>query len=107
MRKSLLKTPHSPPTSTPVPPTPTVAAAATHSVSLEEWNNPLGPGFVNRKGLFFPAPHSSADRKRRPSTPFEDAPFHAVPLGVSGFSEDAFGLLLVAGSATLGPDFHW
>src|SRR5713226_3068040 len=83
------------------------SAVATYTVSLEDWNNPLVPAFVNRKELFFPAPHSSADRKRRPSTPFEDAPFHAVPLGVSGFSDDAFGLLLVAGSATLGPDFHW
>ena len=34
--------------------------------------------------LFFPAPHSAADRKRRPTTPFEDAAFHVVPLGVSG-----------------------
>jgi PAS domain S-box-containing protein len=83
------------------------SAVATYTVSLEDWNNPLVPAFVNRKELFFPAPHSSADRKRRPSTPFEDAPFHAVPLGVSGFSDDAFGLLLVAASATLGPDFHW
>ena len=30
--------------------------------------------------------HSAADRRRRPSTPFEDAAFHVVPLGVSGFS---------------------
>jgi PAS domain S-box-containing protein len=83
------------------------SAIATYTVSLEDWNNPLVPAFVNRKELFFPAPHSAADRKRRPSTPFEDVPFHAVPLGVSGFSEDAFGLLLVAGSATLGTNFHW
>jgi len=83
------------------------ATVASYTVSLEDWNNPLVTAFVNRKELFFPAPHSASDRKRRPSTPFEDAPFHAVPLGVSGFSEDAFGLLLVAGSRTLDADFHW
>ena len=77
------------------------------TVSLEDWNNPLVTAFTNRKESFFPAPHSAADAKRRPSTPFEDAPFHAVPLGVSGFSEDAFGLLLVAGSQSLDTDFHW
>jgi PAS domain S-box-containing protein len=85
----------------------TTSAVASYSVSLEDWANPLVTAFNNRKALFFPAPHSAADRKRRPSTPFEDAPFHAVPLGVSGFSEDAFGMLLVAGSDTFGSDFHW
>jgi PAS domain S-box-containing protein len=83
------------------------SGVASYTVSLEDWNNPLVAAFANRKELFFPAPHSAADRKRRPSTPFEDAAFHAIPLGISGFSEDAFGLLLVAGSATLGSDFHW
>src|SRR4029078_2451239 len=29
------------------------------------------------------------------------------PLGVSGFSEDSFGILLVAGSEAIGADFHW
>jgi len=83
------------------------AAASSFSVLLEDWGNPLITAFTHRKEVFFPAPHSSADRKRRPSTPFEDAPFHAVPLGVSGFSEDAFGLLLVGGSQALDADFHW
>src|SRR5262249_22808233 len=40
-------------------------------------------------------------------TPLEDAPFHVVPLGVSGLAEDAFGILLVGGSDSLGSDFHW
>ncbi len=80
---------------------------STFAVSLEDWNNPLVTAFTNRKEIFFPAPHSAADRRRRPSTPFEDAPFHAVPLGVSGFSEDAFGLLLLGGNRMLDGDFHW
>jgi signal transduction histidine kinase len=85
----------------------TSSAVASYTVSLEDWNNPLVTVFNHRKELFFPAPHSAADRKRRPSTPFEDAAFHAVPLGISGFSEDSFGILLVAGSETIGTDFHW
>jgi signal transduction histidine kinase len=85
----------------------TSSAVSSYTVSLEDWNNPLVTAFNHRKELFFPAPHSGADRKRRPSTPFEDAPFHAVPLGVSGFSEDSFGILLVAGSEAIGTDFRW
>jgi len=80
---------------------------ASYTISLEDWNNPLVPAFIHRKAMFFPAPHSAADRRRRPSTPFEDLPFHAVPLGVSGFDEDAFGLLLVGDTRPLDADFHW
>ena len=83
------------------------SAVSSFSVSLDDWANPLITAFANRKELFFPAPHSAADRKRRPATPFEDFPFHVLPLGVSGFSEDAFGLLLVGGSAAFRPELHW
>src|SRR5262249_48177033 len=85
----------------------TTSTVASYTVSLEDWNNPLVTAFNHCKELFFPAPHSAADRRRRPSTPFEDAPFHAVPLGVTAFPEDAFGMLLIAGTDTLGSDFHW
>jgi len=85
----------------------TGSTVASYTVSLEDWSNPLVTAFNHRKELFFPAPHSAADRKRRPSTPFEDLAFHAVPLGVSGFSDDAFGILLLAGSETIGHDVHW
>jgi len=83
------------------------SAVSRFSVSLEDWGNPLVTSFANRKEFFFPAPHSAADRKRRPGTPFEDSAFHVLPLGVSGFSEDAFGLLLVGGSAPFRPELHW
>ena len=82
-------------------------SVTSYSVSLEDWSNPLVSAFSQRKELFFPAPHSAADRKRRPSTPLEDAAFHAVPLGVSGFPEEAFGLLLLGGTPALGPELHW
>src|SRR6185436_2081095 len=83
------------------------SAVSSYSVSLEDWSNPLVSAFNQRKALFFPGPHSAADRKRRPSTPLEDAAFHAVPLGVSGVSDDAFGLLLLGGAQPMGPDLHW
>jgi len=83
------------------------SAAASYSVSLEDWANPLVSTFTNRKQIFFPAAHSAADRKRRPSTPFEDAAFHAVPLGVPGSSDEAFGLLLIGESGPLPHAFQW
>jgi len=82
------------------------SAVRRFSVSLDDWGNPLVTAFASRKEFFFPAPHSAADRKRRPATPFEDAAFHVLPLGVSGFSKEAFGLLLVGGMAAP-PDLHW
>jgi len=82
-------------------------AVASYTVSLEDWSNPLVTAFNNRKEIFFPSPHSSADRKRRPTTPFEDAPFQAVPLGVSGFTDELLGILLVGGTAPIGSDLHW
>jgi PAS domain S-box-containing protein len=82
-------------------------SAGSFSISLEDWNNPLVTALNHRKQLFFPEPHSVADRKRRPSTPFEDAAFHVVPLGVSGFSEEPFGLLLLGGCAPLPDELHW
>jgi len=82
-------------------------AVATYTVGLEDWNNPLVTAFNHRKGIFFPAPHSAADRKRRPSTPFEEAPFHALPLGLSGFSEELLGMLLVGGTQPITRDLQW
>jgi hypothetical protein len=74
------------------------SSATSFTVSLEDWGNPLVNALTHRKQTFFPAAHSTADRKRRPTTPFEDAAFHVVPLGVSTFSEEPFGLLLLGGS---------
>ena len=77
------------------------AATATFTVSLDDWGNLLVNAVNNKRSTFFPAPHSSADRRRRPTTPFEDAAFHVVPLGVSGLTEDTFGLLLLGGTSQL------
>jgi PAS domain S-box-containing protein len=97
---------------------PTLAAVAAHgfsgspaasfSVPIEEWSNPLVLALSTRKHAFFPAAHSPAERRRRPATPFEDGPLHVLPLGSSGFGEDAIGLLLVAGGpGQLRPGLHW
>src|SRR5262249_57062918 len=64
----------------------TTSAVANYTVSLEDWNNPLVTAFNHREELFFPAPHSAADRRRPPSSPVDGAPFHALPLGVSRFA---------------------
>src|SRR5262249_31013602 len=83
------------------------AAAPSFSVSLDDWNNPLVTAFTDRKHTFFPAAHSAGDRRRRPSTPFEDGAFHVVPLGAVGIAESALGLLLIGGSQALPSDLQW
>src|SRR5947209_2937770 len=83
-------------------------SASTFSVSLDDWNNPLIAG-LNRRHTFYATAHSAADRRRRPSTPLEDAPFHAVPLGLTtnGGGQPAFGLLLYGGPVRRAPDLVW
>ena len=79
----------------------------TFSVSIDDWSNPLVTALTQRKQSFFPAAHSAADRKRRPPTPFDDAAFHVVPLGAPGIDDEAFGLLLLGGTAPLTPELRW
>ncbi len=84
------------------------SAVTSFAVPLEEWGNPLVAALTKRKPVSFAAAHSAADRKHRPATPFEDSAFQALPLGVSGFNEDAFGLLLIGGgNAQLRPEIQW
>src|SRR2546427_4822383 len=83
------------------------ASVATFPVSLDEWVNPLVAIVNDGRYTFYGASHSPTERRRRPWTPFEDAPFHVVPLGVPGVAEEAFGLLLIAGTAPLTHEFHW
>jgi PAS domain-containing protein len=83
------------------------AAAASFWVSLDDWSNPLVTALNSRRQVYYPAVQSAADRRRRPSTPFEDAAFHVVPLGRSGYSSDPSGLLLVSGQPSISPDMEW
>ncbi len=71
-------------------------ATATFVVSLDDWANPLVELFNDRRSTYFPGAHSSADRSRRPTTPFEDRAFRVIPLSVSGLT-DSFGMLLLGG----------
>jgi signal transduction histidine kinase len=82
-------------------------AITTFTVSIDDWANPLVSALSHRKQSFFPAAHSAADRKRRPATPFDDAAFHVVPLGVSGIAEETFGLLLLGGMPPLNSEVSW
>jgi signal transduction histidine kinase len=83
------------------------AAISGFRISLDDWGNPLVPALTDRTPLFFSAAKSASDRRRRPVTPLEDHAFHVLPLGVSGFSEGAFGLLLVGQTATPGAELQW
>src|SRR4029450_11311922 len=83
------------------------AATATFTVSLDDWSNLLVNAVNDKRSTFFPAPHSSADRRRRPVPPFQDDPFLVVPLGVSGLTEDTFGLLLLGGTSRMSPELSW
>ncbi len=78
-----------------------------YTISLDDWRNPLVTSLSTRKPLFFPPPHSAADRRRRPSTPFEDAAFHALPLGAPTLADDAFGVLLMADVGPISPELQW
>jgi signal transduction histidine kinase len=82
-------------------------ASASFSVSIEDWGNPLVHALTTRRAAYYPVAHSAAERRRRPSTPFEDAPFHVQPLGVSGYTDDAFGLLLFRGGPQIGAELRW
>ncbi len=81
--------------------------AKSFAVSLDDWNNPLVTAVANRKPMFFAAPHSAADRRRRPETPFDEAPFQVVPLGSTGFSEEPLGLLLLGAPEPVRADLQW
>jgi signal transduction histidine kinase/PAS domain-containing protein len=77
------------------------------TVSLDDWNNPLVTAFNQREAAFCRTARSAADRRRRPSTPFEDTAFHVVPLEFSNRSDAAVGLLLIAGGGPLPPELGW
>jgi signal transduction histidine kinase len=81
-------------------------SAYAFSVLLEDRRNPLVRALHARRPVHVPAPRSVSDRRRRPSTPFEDAPFHVVPVG-SEHADQAVGLLLFTSQARITPDERW
>ena len=83
------------------------AVASTFTVGLDDWANPLLHVLHSHRRSYFPVPHSAAERRRRPVTPFQDAPFHAAPLGVADAPGDALGLLLIGGESPLSRDVEW
>jgi signal transduction histidine kinase/PAS domain-containing protein len=83
------------------------ALIAGFAVPLDDWHNPLVAALSNKRPTYYPAAHSRADRRRRPSTPFADSAFQAIPLGGSPLSEDAVGLLLLGGNGSLPAEIDW
>jgi signal transduction histidine kinase len=81
--------------------------AMSFSISLEDWSNPLASALLNRRHLQFARVTSPADRRRRPVTPFEESAFRAIPLGVSGFSDEASGLLLASDGPRIAAEETW
>jgi signal transduction histidine kinase/PAS domain-containing protein len=78
------------------------------TISLEDWGNPLVTAATARRLLVFPPARSPADRRKRPHTPFRNQGFSVTPLGEPGFSEEAFGVLLMSASADqTGADLQW
>jgi signal transduction histidine kinase len=82
-------------------------AVTAYSVSLQDWNHPLVSVLNDRRHVYYPTAHSAADRRRRPSTPFEDDAFHVAPLNLSGFSDEAVGLLLFAAPPQVAGEVSW
>lgn len=85
----------------------TPSVAASFMVSLDDWGNPLLDVLHAHGRVFFAVPTTAAERRRRPSTPFGDAAFHAMAIGVTDPTGDALGLLLVATPATDSVDLEW
>jgi PAS domain S-box-containing protein len=83
------------------------SAVSSYAISSEEWSNPLLTAIGAGKRTFYPPAQSAAERRKRPSTPFEDRAFHAVPLGTSDPVGTAFGLVLIGDSGALSPDLEW
>ena len=83
------------------------ATTSSFVVSLEDWGNPLVHALNTRREAHYPASQSAADRRRRPSTPFGDTPFHVQPFGSARFSDETFGLLLFGGGPPVSGELRW
>ena len=82
-------------------------ALSKFTISLEDWRNPLVQILTSRRHTFFPAVTASGhERRRRPSTPFEQSAFHVLPL-CTYTSEEALGLLLLGGTRRITPEIEW
>jgi signal transduction histidine kinase len=76
-------------------------------LSTDDWSNPLVNVLLAKRPAYFSAVHSAVDRRRRPSTPFEDSAFQAVPLGPPELGHEALGLLLFSSGAHVTPEQTW
>ena len=83
------------------------SSLASFTVPAEDWRHPLIQILSNRRHAFFSSVTSGGDRRRRPTTPFENDAFHAMPLRGSGGTEEAMGLLLWSGARRIAPDVEW
>jgi signal transduction histidine kinase/PAS domain-containing protein len=83
------------------------ASLSSFIISLEDWRHPLVQALANRRHTVFPAVGPSGqERRRRPTTPFQNSAFHVLPLR-TGASDEAIGLLLWSGTRRLTPELEW
>ena len=81
---------------------------ANFSVPSDDWRHPLIQILANRRHTFFPAiGGATGERRRRPTTPFENEAFHVLPLRGSPGNDEALGLLLWNGVRRMSPDIEW
>jgi signal transduction histidine kinase len=84
------------------------SAAATFAVSIDDWRHPLIQIYANRRHTFFPAiTGATTERRRRPTTPFQNSAFHVLPLRAASGSDEALGLLLWSGARRISPEIEW
>jgi len=77
-------------------------------VPVDDWRHPLIQILANRRHTFFPAVSgTTSERRRRPNTPFENNPFHVLPLRATTGGDEALGLLLWGGSRRISPELEW
>ena len=84
------------------------SATANFTLPTEDWRHPLVQILTNRRHAFYPAVGgATAERRRRPATPFENGPFHVMPLRGQGGSDESIGLLLWGGTRRITPEVEW
>jgi signal transduction histidine kinase/PAS domain-containing protein len=83
-------------------------AIASFTLSTDDWRNPLIHILTSRPHASYPAVSASLqERRRRPSTPFDESAFHVIALRGARSSDDAFGLLIFSGPRRITPNLEW
>jgi signal transduction histidine kinase/PAS domain-containing protein len=84
------------------------STVANFTLSTDDWRHPLVQILSNRRQASYPAVAVGAtERRRRPSTPFENSAFQVMPLRGPGGSDEAIGLLIWGGARRVSAELEW